>query len=308
MERLISEILSVIGIWLVTLHSNLCFFMITSYHKSKPLGLQSLLGQVTVMSAVTSMITISFHGFVFPVIIVLDLGSSFEFCSKILEFISCFSISALFLSTLLILLTKYLSIYHSTLLHSCDEKLALSVIKLILIGLPMSLTLIEFTYLSNIEAISMYQILVSGSALKQSKVEKTKIGLFIVFLAVMLLLQCRLEADNIRHGESSSGFLLHCFPSNQNMDGGGPDMHQDGYRIMVIRLVAVLFTFILGLALFQFFVGVDGVAELLTAVFVIGNLTIPTIAIVNHEGLRHHCASKAYSFWSSIHFYFWTRS
>ncbi len=292
------EILFLLFLLLATLYSNACFYIVRSYHRSKPLGLQTLLGQVIVVFTKVCCAVTIFCGTVVPIHVFLDLGSFFEFGSQVLTSLSSILSCAFLISAMSILQTKYLSIYHSTLLHSFDDAEVISVFQVILVGLSLSLTLIEFGYLTQIRDTVIYQVLQYGTARTDALAEKSKVGLVLTFLTTLFILQSRLEADNIRHGEG--GILPRCLRNNFNFDDAAPEVDEDDYQMNVIRGVVFLLTLIMSLVLFHIIVGVGSVEVKMAVAYLTGSIATPSIASYSHQGLKNHCYQKLNDVWSNI--------
>jgi hypothetical protein len=115
-----------------------------------------------------------------------------------------FTISVMLMMYLfVVILVKYVSIYHSTLLSGSHFNEA-KVIQQLRIGLSLTaffLAIFEYRYLSSLDTMLYYQILAFGSANSELAYSKVVTFFVVINLIIGIGLQIRIEYDNLIIGD-----------------------------------------------------------------------------------------------------------
>ena len=171
--------------WISFVLGLICLKIIRNYHENKPLGMQTLLGKVIVICTNVTALTLF-------VIATLISASSEMFSDLVNKTVASFLagmsynvVQMFYLSIISVTLTKYLSIYHSTILQDLNEKQILLNIKIALIIVPLLITAIEFFFLTDIEETPQFLIFQIQSGNHQSQQGGQHYGYLIVVVAFL---------------------------------------------------------------------------------------------------------------------------
>ena len=206
------------------------------------------------------------------------------------------------------LLTRYASVYHSQVVALIDEKRALAWIKCVVLGASLTMPFVEYTWLTQIEDTVTFTVIRYGQRQGPMLVERLKPILNSVVVLIMLVLQLRLEYDNVKYGDNS--FFLQCVHYVKKLMGklanplaltyqvgeeeGGfqdnVDVNNHALRILVILAslipIVLIFHATVGLANPMY-----GLVFSYLAITVLG----PGIYILNHKGLSKLALSRVKS-------------
>jgi hypothetical protein len=103
----------------------------------------------------------------------------------------------LILYLFVLLLVRYVSIYHSTLLSgNFDEAKVIHRLRLSLFGMALFLAIFQYRFLSSLDTFVYYQILAFGDANSDRANPKVLMFLVVTNLIMIIGLQIRIEYDN----------------------------------------------------------------------------------------------------------------
>ncbi len=191
------------------------------YHVKKPLGMQSFLSKVTVLFLNDMVICIIHASSVF---ILSEIFSPLnDFFSILLTISSLACATSFYILVLCVTVTKYLSIYHGTIVASLKEEAVLPKIAWITMVLSLSTAVFEYTTFTHIRNSAIYQTLSFGIDKATSSMETVTVFLILVNFLTIAFLQCRIEFDHWKAEKSQQFF-------NQSQEEKLP------YKIKVSRI------------------------------------------------------------------------
>ncbi len=183
---------------LTTVSSLFCGYIIVKYHQNKPLGMQTLLSKVIILfiwvfsqASICATIIRALTEFFVPI------SKIMAYMATIYNFVS--AISFLF-SIFVMLVTKYVSVFHIALVASFDEDKVLPFLWITTLGVPVILAILQYRILSSVEVGSMFQLL-TGS---KEEVITNDVSLFTIVFVItaitMFFVFVRIEVDYHEYG------------------------------------------------------------------------------------------------------------
>ena len=165
---------------------------------------------------------------------------------------------------MLLLVTKYLSIYHSALMNSIDEDPTSTKVAWGIILVPGILTTLEYGVVMDIEQSSVYQTIHYGHINDNFRPEPVEMTMIILNVILMILVQARVEYDRFMLGESGKSIyrctrFLNANPKigikNDNEIIGNDNEHTDklSFKVGFIRILVLLGILVLIVVLFNAF-------------------------------------------------------
>ena len=282
-------------IWIIHGLGITFYQLIKSYQDSKPLGYQTLLGKLIAslfMNVLTQMAV--YHGIVVSVVIAfgpVEEWDHYKIIMGIHAFLSSVTILQSQTAFLVVMVTKYLSIYHSTFVYSLNEEKTVKGLQVATFLLTVTLTLFEFGYVTRMEDTVMYQIMLDVPTTEDAKVEKVKLLVSFMALMVAAIMQARLEFDKHQKWCFCFTFGAICQSSASVSDGFIDNVVV--YKPLVLRAAWTLAVSAFTLATYQTLIGTKiALGTGMSAVFTIFYILIPLIFIYNHPNLKNYCLSK----------------
>ncbi len=276
------------------------FYLIRRYHESKSLGQQTIFGKVICIFTVTLHKAGLYHGLIyFPFIFISDnsIIKSNPVILRLLAALSCITVLEVFIGLLLSLITKYCSIYHSSYIYALNEDKLSVIVNALLTISPVVLTVVEYTYLTDIVSTRSYQGLIQsvfsdGDNEKiKTKTETTKrlVAISVAFVAVILY-------GRIRYWENTSLVrgLVTCFQKDVVTENGiSQHENQDQepkveYKVWVLRLAMSIVFLIAASGFYQ----ITNVQAQLITIYTFTNVILPLLFISNHDPLKKFCISQ----------------
>ncbi len=264
------------ALWIIHGSGILFYRLIQSYHYSKPLGRQTLLGKVISSLFMNVLICMAvYHAIpitIFILLTPLEDHQFFDIDLNIFVFLSCVTIIASEIALLFVLTTKYLSIYHSTFVYALNEDKTIDLLKAMTYFLALSLTTIEYNYLTRLDNAVMYQVFLTEPKNNEANVEKVKILVFVLIFLISGFMQARLEFDE------KKSIIFKCFQkqtSSQNIGQIVDDNGQNDYKPKVLNVALTAFSSIFLLATIQTVVGTGSIAANMVVVFSITYILLP---------------------------------
>ncbi len=196
-----------------------------------------------------------------------------------------------------VVVAKYLSIYHGNWINLLNEDKTISVLKRTVIIFPACLTAFEYGALTDMKRLTAFRIF-SGSKLEHGNdnVEVLTTYVFLAFLCTCILLQTRLEIDQVTFNENGCLSSLvklfankSCSDDNDNNPGG-----QTKFRI--------LFAAGSGFAMFVIYnvaFNLDNVRNSILMYHIILFTLCPCIFVINHDSMKA-LARNQFRFYFSV--------
>ncbi len=273
-------------------------YIVRKYHRSKPMGLQTLLGKVMII--VTTYYSMSSTSIAVIFSLTIVFRPTQFYIPEVMTFSVYVSLMLYFLGFGACLLTRYASVYHSTYVASLDEVQVLRWIKGSILAASILVPIIEYTWITPVNVTVIYNIILDETGSPEQKVERLKNIVGLADVLVMITLQLRLEYDKAHFGDDSCFLeltnrilaLISGQPniSDTNGDEGIQNDANDGddnagnhrfSRILVI-LASIFPLTIFYQSLFGFDHPMNGVVLSYLAITVIG----PACYILNHDSMK----------------------
>ncbi len=296
---MLAKIGIITGYVIVTIVALLCFYVIRSYHKNKPLGMQSILTQVTILSTTVfgfaimwtslSYILIQIFGtFSKPIAIVLTLADIFN---SQMGFVLIFFIVA----------TKYAIVYHGIAIESISDEKVIKVLKLCLILLPAFFTCIELLK-DGLSKNSGFQWRFYGQPEPDSKVSGSFVFSGTIVISMIVLLQLRIEYDALTMSDNllEVGFIvktlrrlkIKAIIKNQNAEQNEGQKNVTEYSLTTFRILVALVAIMACLVVYQQTGGAKNTKYVSLAYISLFFNAFPLILILKHERMRLFVASR----------------
>ncbi len=175
------------------------YHVIASYHNSKPLGMQSLLGQVIVVFTMAARFTAICIGTLYS--IPETFGPLGETLSSGLVIIQYITIVTFQMALLSVTFTKYISVYFSTLISELNEEVVLPSIQMAILTFPSILALLEFKIFTDIRATDAYLMFHTGERQYTANLGLGMILITMINFLAAIALQMHIEYVNATNRE-----------------------------------------------------------------------------------------------------------
>ena len=196
-------------------------------------------------------------------------------------------------ATAIVLMTKYLSIYHSSYIHSLNEESVLKALRSFLLILPPVLVLIEYSYITRIKDTQMFHMYMGSKSASSYKLEVLSLAVHFITLITGVVLQTRIELDHLSYHEATCLSKLKNFfsPSSHNIEED-LSQHQLSYKLSATRIIFVVGTFFIVFIFYSVLVGsLDG--KTIGIIYHVIFLTVcPTTFVLCHQTLRKLAFNK----------------
>ncbi len=284
----ISESVAIVGTNIIAcIVCQTLLFVIRSYHENKSLEMQSFLSKVIIISIHVFHLVGIFGPTVFSLIEILG---SVEYQTAVLLSLVEYIIGVMcYFSLLIMTTTKYLSIYHSTIVNELNEEQVLLFLKRLIFVFPITLASLEFSLWTNIEDTESFQIFhpINAQSGSKSRIGYGMLAMILCNFFAALFLQGCLEYDFYHQqtlGNISWIAKLKEWFLAKKADKGYIESAE--FKLGIARaLVAILFVLIVCLAIQTIFNAFGFKIILLIFFIILGNVC-PLIFIVNHPGMR----------------------
>ncbi len=274
------------------------------------------------MQTFLSKVTILFTGFFSQASICGGIMSSLPLLDGFLTKTSAYILTlynyisgiSFLLAIFIMLVSKYLSVYHSTMMANLDEGKALPLLAILDMILTLTLAAVEYGALSDIEEDTTYMKIYSGHIPEESASKTTFLIVILVDLITLLFVVIRIEHDYHEDGYLSK--IKNYFRGNKvepepfqnpalrresrlsaalNLKVPSSILDMSGYTINVIRLlfvIAVIFVVVLFTS--------NSSRYRFMAIRTFFSLVCPGIFIWNHEGIRNTLKHRIQDMYSSL--------
>jgi hypothetical protein len=265
--------------------------LIISYLKEKPPGMQTFNDRVMIdyihthiLFCVISVSTYTYGCVLAPVGHDLALTLSFLTCTSIL-------LSSLYL--IMVLVLRYVSIYHSTLLsEQFDEGNVINYLRISLLSLAIFLETFEVLLSSNPDNFIFVQVLLLGDTTVHYEIGTVMGFICLTCLVIMIGLQARIEHDNIDIQDNNMGFLGSLTNLCQ-VNRINPNPSQPRPYIMSASRIGVVIS---GLFVSVLFIFMPLATSKIKMVVLIGMayfpLVIPVLFICSSANIKAHVVKK----------------
>ncbi len=290
-EKMLKKVSLTLAYWLGLVFCCLACRVIKTYHLSKPLGMQTLLGKFIVLFTNVYLWSVACYAFAFTIGITCSpSGFVNNFTARIITVVIFMASQACFSAFTICLIVKYFSIYHSTWLESVDEDQLISKARISLVVGPSVMAFVEYCYLTRILDNRYYQFFRYGTNGGEGVETLRPVLLLITFLCIAIL-QTRLELDNLHFGEDSLLLnllrKLNCLGQNSSRARLEEDSNvTDGYNMGVFRMLFILGVSIFSLFLYMVIIDTGDLANIVLPGFFIISTLIPAVFIANHPKLK----------------------
>ncbi len=241
----------------------ICYFLlmvIRKYHQDKPLGMQTLHGQViAIFTKVVAIVTALLNG---TYVAINLIGTVPRFPAIIWTAGEIWTACLFYLSLFSMLVSKYSSIYFSPFVAELNEETTLKVLKILLIIGPTILVSIEYTFLSNVDDMATFQLRHLGYTKTDAKLENVIFYMVLLNIFTGSILYSRIEHSAIQANDGNSGCLTKIFLKvakyfkTSNSGQQEPEV-EFGYNIKVMRVALICGFLTVPILAFQFFGGAD---------------------------------------------------
>ncbi len=257
-----------------------CALIIKSYHENKALGLQSILGKVIVIFIQVFVLTsLTIAGPFGLTEIVINIDTRTAMVISVTKYLVGV---AFYLSVTFVTLTKFLSIYHSPLVHDLSEGVYLRFVKSLHLGVPILLASLEFSFWTDVRITETYQMLSKDDTLQGAHNGYGLKAMILLAFTSAVALQIRIEVDYLRDKNeshlSTSERIKNWFRATES------DEKLD-YSLNVSRLIVCITSALVIVVALQTFKVLSFRIYMLILYLVMGNVC-PIIFISSHPGLK----------------------
>ncbi len=311
MMAVIERIIFVAFYLLILASSHFCGSVIQTYHRNKPLGLQTLHGKI-----IEDVFVPAWTGMAKAMIAMLILseivGPLPKEVALVFQVIDYGCVVIFHLSLFFVMLIKYLSIYHGPLIDSFDEKDVVKAVKTLVGLLPWTLALLEFLFITPMEDTLTFQTKHFGFASQNAKIAKGKLSGIVCNSIMLIVSQGRIEYENIVRNEGygclasikriltaqeqsrsddpeSVNNEIGLDEANANLSGTGSRL---GYSHRFLRIVFVFGMVSILMIIFHVTTGAQYSKYnllIIASIFAIGG---PYLFISNHQGMNKIAKDK----------------
>ncbi len=269
-----------------SLASQVAMLVIRNYLDNKPSGMQTLLDKVMIIFTRVVGICGAIKSLS---LVVNEIYAPFSLPTAMISVILEYYIVAMtHLSMLLVSVTKYLSIYHGSLIEAFPEDRVIQGLKLTLLALPVLICTVEYTALSNFDDLSQFQQKYLGYQKPERTIEVTNKGLFFANLVMLTCLYVRIEMDAINVQDTTAGRLakMVAWIKMFQVNHGQIQVSDSTYSMATFRYVALLC-----LPLFFYFwiwslIGIPFIWWMLIVMTFFGTV-LPAVFVLRHSGMRN---------------------
>ncbi len=264
------------------------FHVIASYHENKPLGMQSFLSKVIIMFLRSGQATAVYCCLVFGF---CGLYGPLSYVSSCIVAVTEYVIVIWFYSTILLMtLTKYCSIYHSTFIGDLNEVTVIKYLKVTILIYTTFLTWIEFTHWTRFEELGPFQLVYNpGKIGLPTRIGYGEYVFALVNLIAAIALLSRMEYDLHNQQETEDigclSKLKRWFVSGNAILLSSMD-NQEEYTVHIARftvlVTVILFLTILAQVLFQ----ILSFRSMTLVFFVLMGNLCPLVFILSHARIR----------------------
>ena len=268
-----------------------CFshHVIQSYHLNKPLGMQTLLTQVTILSSKSCTGIMILGAFLQVSTELIDQFPKWLALAYTLG--EVYTGQMVYVIIFFVITTKYLSIYHGERLASFNDDKLLKLMKIGLFAVPTVLVAVEFLYLSDYKDMSLFQVKFYGKAKANSHLSRvSSLSTMIVFAAIATL-QLRTEYDSLNGQDVKTGCatkLWACIKTlrrQQYLEQPLEDVDPD-YSIATVRVLILYVIVVITVLAYQQFGGAETTKwNFLVSLSFFFNV-IPLTLVVRHDRMK----------------------
>ena len=310
MAEEIQKIILVLFYFFTTCGSLFCGYVVVKYHENKPLGMQTLLSKAIVILVKAFSEANFISALTWSLIAMLTPMN--QIIAIVLSFANVASTTTFMLGISTVLITKYLSIYHSTFLAILDEGLIVPSLRVIVFGFPWMLAVAEHVWLRDIRTHWAYLHLTETVAPSLRVSQSIAIFNIIVLfnLILMVFVYSRIEYDHKEDGYLSK--IKNWFKSKtatvkpllaRQHQQPPDDINNDtsGYNINVFRILCFLAVIVV---CFITFWGAGFLRMML--IRLLFSVICPLLFILSHSGIKacmkHQLKCLVHYFTSSFAF------
>ena len=282
----VETILYMIGVASSCFLCLLAMSVVRQYNISKPMGMQTLLGKVTVIftyaATVCDIVKMS-------ALCVTHMFSPMpKYVAMVMVVIEYYLIVVCLTSLLALTITKYMSIFHGHVIDMFEERVLVYFLKVFVVLFSGFVAVVEYLVLSNFEDLYNYQQKASGCEKMDAHAEQSKSVIVFINVVMMVILYVRIEYSSLQANDTNSGLLvkhLIWFRRTDAHNGQVSDADmQSEFSIKTFRAVAACGLLVVGIFVYKHFLA-DTLWANLTFI-ISATVIIPFIFILNHPGMR----------------------
>ncbi len=267
-------------------------YVIQVYHKNKPLGLQTLLTHVTILSSQTcSCFLIAFW--------LLEVSSeAIVIMPKWLAILYMLVQMCLWqmfcLAVFLVVTTKYLLIYHGARLALVNDVKLVKRMVIALLTMPLSLVAFELMFITEYQYQTVFQVRFYGSVKSSASVSTISIASLAIVLSSILILLIRTEYDAFMASDVNTGWIARLLAGLKSYKQSDEEQqeHQvetidnSPYSMNTIRVIELFLIMVVLVMIYQEHGGATSTKWNFLIVSSLIFNAIPMILIVRHDRMR----------------------
>ncbi len=284
-----------------TAYGLLVFHLIKSYHKCKPLGMQTILSRIFVFGInVTSVCGGSMAVLMALNAILSPLSNGLGMAVSLILFVCYYHC---YMALFAVQLTKYLSIYHGLFLENIPEEITITFIKVTIKSVPWVVAFFEFGILTPLRDTVLYCLM---TAKDQNNCGLKTIGYFLPSLIFLnfgfgTFFVARIEKDQLNSLEEGNQTFLAKLRSFLAVNKTGITVEATGgYRLSVPRLLVFLAMILTCMLTVQLISGMLSFQVNNLVFFMVGTVIGTTTILVTHKSLLDHAKMKVHQWSRSI--------
>ncbi len=264
--------------------------IIRTYHESKPLGMQSFLTKVIVIF-VNVFHIVSIYG---PVMFSLrELFGPMDYKLAAALSVAEYLVGVMFYFTvLMVTTTKFLSIYHGTIIDEVNEEQMLPFLKRLVVIFPLILTPLEFSLWTNIEDTESFQFFFKEKPSVNSRLGYGMLILVFINFIAAILLQAHIEYNFYQQQSSGNNIgwigkvTKWVLARSYGKDEEDSTVNGEGYKLSITRaIVALIFILAVCVTVLAIFKILTFQMTLLIFYVILADVC-PLIFIYNHPNMR----------------------
>ena len=195
----------------------------------------------------------------------------------------------LFISLIILLITKYVLIYLNHLVEDLDEEWLLHKIKASLILVPVFSCFVEYTYLSRFDSLAKFQQRFLGYTKEDSKTEVIRAVLILADFLAMTVTYIRIEYDAIQAQDEDTGCANKIMKLFRLLKENGLNnivSNHFGYSTNFVRTMWICGLSMAILVVYNFTVGKNNARWNMIIFTIIMTVCVPILFILKHPGMK----------------------
>ncbi len=205
-------------------------------------------------------------------------------------------------STLIVLVIKYLSIYRGHWIANLCEEDSAKVVILFEILFPLLVLILEFGLFTNVKEVIGYKFFHGYEVCQDDRAEFLTPWVYLVVLPIGIALQTRIELDYLSYNDGSGCFLAikHWFKSTNEINNQVEEEEGSNgpYKLNALRFALLVGIGMIGIAFFTLLFNPENLVETNIIFHVLCIGICPSIFVLNHPGLKNLAKAHVRSLYS----------